>query len=361
MLAKPLNLTPQQSVELQNLLDGLFAPLTGFVTETDFNSIVKTGALSDGSAFSIPIVLDVSEADATQMQLGQEVSLDFNGQNLARLKIESLYRPNLPESARLLFRTDSREHPGARRWLDRNSVFIGGRVQATSTQHTDRDPLHTLPYDLMRLKRERGWRTLCGFQTRNVPHLGHEALLRKALERFDALFIQPLVGPKKAGDFTPEAVIGAYRILIEKHLPKDRIHFGVLTTEMRYAGPKEAVFHALIRRNFGCTHFIVGRDHAGVGNYYGPYEAQAEFSKYTNLGIEMMPSPELQYCKDCKTVVETDHTKNEPYRDHHSEAISGTKMRKMLLSESPFDDAIMRRDVYDWCVAQNQTGRLFLE
>lgn len=361
MIEMPVNLTAQQRVELQNLVDGLFAPLTGFINESDFNSIINNGELSNGSAFPIPIVLDINEDAASKIHVGQDVPLAFEGRNLARIKVESLYRPNLAESAKMLFRTDSREHPGARRWLDRNPVFIGGPVQATTVWQKNRDPLHTLPNDLIQLKRERGWKTLCGFQTRNVPHLGHEALLRKALEKFDGLFVQPLVGPKKAGDFTPNAVIGAYRILIEKHLPKDRVHFGVLTTEMRYAGPKEAVFHAIIRRNFGCTHFIVGRDHAGVSSYYGPYEAQAEFSKYKHLGISVMPSPELQYCKDCKNVVEANHAENITFRNHRLEAISGTKMRKMLLSESPFDDTIMRRDVYDWCVTQNQNGRLFLE
>jgi sulfate adenylyltransferase len=233
--------------------------------------------------------------------------------------------------AEKVFGTRDSRHPGVAHFLQLGEVFVGGPVRLGSRPSFEFSGDELTPEQARGAFAERGWKTVVGFQTRNIPHRAHEHLLRLALEIADGVFVQPLVGRKKRGDCTPEAILTAYRALIEGFLPRDRVVLGVLSTAMRYAGPREAVFHAIVRRNYGCTHFIVGRDHAGVGDYYGQYEAQALALRFNGeLGIQILPFAGPFHCVQCGGIV-TERTC--PHRKTQPTAIteiSGTAVRALL-------------------------------
>ena len=249
-----------------------------------------------------------------------------------------------PAAARLIFGTDDARHPGVAHFYGLKPVFVGGRVELLRRAHFDVSSGELTPEQTRAAFRERGWRRVVGFQTRNVPHRAHEYLLRVALEHADGLFVQPLIGRKRAGDYTPEAVMRGYRALVGRFLPGDRLVLGVLTTVMRYAGPREAVFHAIIRRNYGCTHFIVGRDHAGVDGWYGQYDAHELTRRFDGeLGIEIMRLSGPYLCEVCDGIV------TEKTCPHHgtdvTHSISGTDMRRILLDAAEPDPRLMRPEI----------------
>lgn len=213
--------------------------------------------------------------------------------------------------------------------------------------------LYFTPEETKEIFRKNNWEHVAAFQTRNPPHRSHEHLQSKALEGRHGLFINPVIGPKKKGDFKDHHIINAYKILIEKYHPTDRVHLGTLHTFMRYAGPKEALFHALIRRNFGCTHMIIGRDHAGVGNFYGPYDAQKIFDNFDpkELGIEILKFENASYCHECSDMVVGSECGHADDKKAH---ISGTKLRESLLQGLPINDKIIRKEVVEYLLANRE-------
>ncbi len=339
-----LALDRNQLLEAENLVDGVLAPLAGFMNEAELRSVVDTMCLPNGDVFPLPIVLDVSDAVANEVTRHATIELTFEGKSVGELAPTQPYRIDRAHVVRKVFGTDDPAHPGVAHVLAMRDVLIGGRV--TLHSRTPKDAEAMTPAEVRSLAAARGWKTMAGFQTRNVPHRAHEYLQRAALEHVDGLLIHPLVGQKKAGDYTPEAVTAGYRALCREYYPPDRVIFALLLTAMRYAGPREAVFHALIRRNFGCTHFIVGRDHAGVGSYYGKYEAQTlACALAERLGIAIMPLAGPFWCERCAGIV-TERTCRHP--DTHPEAvvpISGTKMRAILQSGEPMPEYLMRADI----------------
>ncbi|OAN45607.1 hypothetical protein A6A04_06840 [Paramagnetospirillum marisnigri] len=330
-------LNRDQYLEMEKLGLGAFAPLTGFMTEDQFESVVNRMRLPDGQPFPLPVFLSLDADRAEAIRGLPRVALTYQGEPVGELVPESWFRRDRPRDAAKLFGTTDADHPGVAQFLSDGEVFVGGPVRLLKRARLDISDYELTPEQSRAEFARRGWTTVVGFQTRNVPHRAHEYLLRLGLEVTDGLFVQPLIGRKKAGDYTPAAIIAGYRTLIGGFLPPERVVLGVLSTSMRYAGPREAVFHAIIRRNYGCTHFIVGRDHAGVGSYYGKYEAHEMVARFDGeLGITVLRLAGPFHCAICDGIVTE---RSCAHVDSHPDAISdlsGTRFRAMLLGgETP--------------------------
>lgn len=341
-----LILNRDQYLELEKLGLGAFRPLCGFMTEDQFGGVVRDMRLPDGSVFTLPVVLDVSPETAQRLRGRPRVALIYNGQQVGELSPDSFFSCDKPSVVRQVFGTDDSKHPGVQYFSRLGDVFVGGAVTLHRRIRLDISDHELTPEQTRAIFRERGWKKIVGFQTRNVPHRAHEYLQRVALEQADGLFIQPLVGRKKAGDFAPEAVMSAYRTLVDNFFPRDRVVLGILSTVMRYAGPREAVFHALVRRNYGCTHFIVGRDHAGVGDYYGKYDAHALAARFAGeLGIEVIALHGPYYCCRCECIVTERTCPHATLAPDSIREISGTDMRAILVGGMPPDPVLMRPEI----------------
>ena len=335
-----------QYLELEKIGLGAFAPVRGFLNEDDVKSVVAEARLADGTPFPLPILLAVSKEEADRARSCNHIALAHEGAEVGQMAVESVFQLDKPAAARALYGTDDPAHPGVRFFYNAGDWFLGGPVRLLQRIEHELSPYELPPEETRAHFRSQGWESVTGFQTRNVPHRAHEYLQRVALEVSDGLFIQPLVGQKKAGDYTPEAVIRGYQQLVRGFYPPGRVLLGVLTTSMRYAGPREAVLHAIIRRNYGCTHFIVGRDHAGVGNYYGKYEAH-EFTRRFDgeLGIKILRLSGPFHCSACDTIATEKtcaHYTSDP--DRITE-ISGSLIRSILAAEGTAPEHIMRPEI----------------
>ena len=337
-----------QYLELEKIALGAFAPVHGFMNEADVRSIVDRARLADGTPFPLPILLAVTQEEAKRLHGSTRVSLVHEGEQVGELSLESIFTLDKPAAARALYGTDEFTHPGVRFFQQAGDWFLGGPVKLLKRIKHDLSDFELTPAETRDHFKARGWKAIAGFQTRNVPHRAHEYLQRVALEVTDGLFVQPLVGQKKAGDYTPEAVIRGYQALVRGFFPEDKVLLGVLTTSMRYAGPREAVFHAIIRRNYGCTHFIVGRDHAGVGQYYGKYEAHEFTRRFEGeLGIQIMRLHGPFYCSACETIATEQTCPHYTRSPDKITEISGTYIRSILLAEQRAPVHIMRPEILD--------------
>lgn len=341
-----LALSRAQYLELEKLALGVFRPVTGFMTEDQFCGVVSDMRLPGGEPFTLPVILDVTADDAVRLRGRSNVALTYEDVEVGQLTPESIFTCDKESVARQVFGTTERAHPGVDFFYRGGDHFVGGPIKLTHRVTLDISTCELTPDETRAEFARRGWKSVVGFQTRNVPHRAHEYLQRVALEIADGLFIQPLIGRKKVGDYAPAAIIAGYQALIGQFLPKERVLFGVLTTNMRYAGPREAVFHAIIRRNYGCTHFIVGRDHAGVGNYYETYAAHALAASFGNeLGIQVLRLAGPYYCAICDGIAterSCPHEVTAPDVIHH---ISGTDIRAALASGATPDPRHFRADV----------------
>ena len=330
--------------DIENIADGIFSPLEGFVGEGDFQSIVKRGRLNNGLAWTVPIILDTDEQEARKMKDAGEIALatDSN-EKFAILHVEEVYSFDKIASAKSIYQTDDIKHPGVEKIINMKDRLVGGKVDVI--KRIEQSPLRkyrmTPAETRAEISRKR-WKSVVGFQTRNVPHVAHEMLQKAALNLYDGLFVNPLIGKKKQGDFKDELILSTYLALIDGYYPKQMVMFVTLHTDMRYAGPKEAIHHAIMRKNFGCSHFIVGRDHAGVGNYYHPFAAHEIFKDYTDLEIEPLFFPAFYYCKRCLMY---SNEKNCSHAPEFREELSGTNMRKMVSSGEMPANHLMRPEV----------------
>ena len=353
-----LALNRRQYLELEKLGLGVFRPLEGFMTEAQFYGAVEDMHLPCGAVFPLPVVLDIGEDDAARLRGADRVALTHRGIAVGALDVESVFTCDKEHVAALVYGTTERGHPGVCHFIAGGAWFVGGAVSLSARVPDELSTHELTPEDAKATFAERGWKTVVGFQTRNVPHRAHEYLLRVALEVADGLFVQPLLGRKKVGDFTPDAILTGYRTLIGGFLPADRLVLGILSTSMRYAGPREAVFHAIIRRNYGCTHFIVGRDHAGFGDYYGKYDAHRLIAEVeSDLGIAILRLSGPFYCRACDGIVTERTCAHWCSSPEQVAEISGTDMRAILLDGREPDPHLMRPEV----VAALRGRDLFIE
>ncbi len=329
--------------DVENIADGIFSPLEGFVGQGDFESIINQGRLANGLPWTIPIVLDVENETAIKMKDAGEALLLNNNEAFGLVSVDDFYRFDKLETAKAIYQTDDLQHPGVMKTMNMKEVLVGGKIRVFSRiPFSQSRKFRKAPSETRTEILRRGWRTIVGFQTRNVPHVAHEALQKMSLSIFDGLFINPLIGKKKAGDFKDDVILHAYEALIESYYPSGSTMLVTLHTEMRYAGPKEAVHHAIMRKNFGCTHLIIGRDHAGVDDYYKPLAAHEIFHQYPDLGIEPLFFPPYYYCKKCQGF---SSAKICPHDSEAREELSGTKMRKLVSSGEMPPDHLMRPEV----------------
>jgi sulfate adenylyltransferase len=329
--------------EIENISFGVFSPLKGFMNEENFTSVVKKGRLANDLPWTIPIILDANEELAKKVKDSSQVALRNNGQIFGVMQIEDLYKFDKTQSAKSVFQTDDPSHPGFNKFVTMQDILIAGEVKIVNTPNKKfLDPLRLTPAESRKEIEDQGWKSTVAFQTRNVPHVAHEMLQKAALNIYDGLFINPLIGKKKVGDFKDDVILNSYTVLIDNYYPKSRIIFSTLHTEMKYAGPREAIHHAIMRQNFGCSHIIIGRDHAGVGNYYSPFAAHDIFKDYPDLEIEPIFFPAFYFCKKCQSYV---NERTCPHDLNYREELSGTKMRKMFSSGELPPSHLMRPEI----------------
>ncbi len=343
---KSIALTKDYIVDLKNIAYGRYSPLEGFITEDDFRSVLSENRLKDGTVWTIPIVLDVDESTASGVNEGDDLLLTSeDGTPVAIMHLESRFSADRGEYSRAVFGTDDRSHPGVERVFSMKDVFLGGKIDLIDDSRDPFPKYNMTPAETRKIFEERGWKTIAGFQTRNTPHMGHENMQKTVLALVDGLLIHPVIGRKKKGDFRDEVILRSYEALIENYFPKERVLLSILPMEMRYAGPKEAIHHAIIRKNHGCTHLIVGRDHAGVGNFYASEAAIEIFDQFPDLGIQPITiRGDFFHCKRCGHLA-SERTCCHDESEHLN--FNGTAIRKMLVEGVVPPPELIRVEVYE--------------
>jgi len=328
---------------IKNISFGVFSPLEGFMNENDYHYVLDTMYLENNLAWPIPITLDVDEKDIGNLKSDDKIILtDSKTTPIALMNIDDIYNYDKKEYAEKTFGTLDKMHPGVNAVFNYKEKLIGGEIFLINPPKTLFPKLDLKPIETRVLFKEKKWDKVVAFQTRNPPHLGHEYIQKAGLTYVDGLFINPVIGKKKIGDFLDKVIIKAYQRLIDVYYPPNRVVLSTFETEMRYAGPKEAIFHAIARKNFGCDHIIIGRDHAGVGDYYGPYDAHKIFEKFPDLGIEPIFFKSFSKCNRCGSIV---NDKICPHSNEDHIFFRGTKIRDMITAGKEPTPDIMRPEV----------------
>ncbi len=331
-------------IEIENIAIGTYSPLEGYMTQQEFGSVVETNRITNGLAWTIPITFDISESQTNGLEKGNQIVLTYQGEPIALFDIEDRFKPNKKQWAEVVFGTTDENHPGVQRIFSKEDILLGGAIDLLKRPKVPFPENRLTPKETRVLFKAKGWKTVVGFQTRNAPHIGHEYVQKAALTFVDGLFINPVIGKKKPGDFKDEVILKSYQALIDHYYLRQRAVLVTLLTEMRYAGPKEAIHHAIMRKNYGCTHFIVGRDHAGVGDYYPPFAAQDIFDEFPDIGIVPLFFRSFSHCTKCGSVV---NEKICPHPPEHHINFSGTKIRLSLIEGNRPPTEQMRPEVAD--------------
>ncbi|HET6370142.1 MAG TPA: sulfate adenylyltransferase [Nitrospiria bacterium] len=328
-----MTLTPRESSDLELITNGVFSPLEGFMGSADYQSVLERMRLASGLPWSLPITLSITREEEGKIRPGREVALlHESGLPLAILKAEEIFPFDKERESVAAFGTADPSHPGVAYTQSLGDLLIGGKVTAIRRVPVEKFQEHRMdPEQTRKLFADLGWKRIVGFQTRNPVHRAHEYIQKCALEITDGLLLHPIVGETKSDDVPAEVRMRCYKILLENYYPKDRTILSVFPAAMRYGGPKEAIFHAICRKNYGCSHFIVGRDHAGVGNFYGPLDAQRIFTRFEpgEIGIQPLFFDNTFFCKHCQGMVSA---KTCPHDANEHITLSGTKVREMLRS-----------------------------
>lgn len=333
------------AMDALNIAIGAYSPLRGFLGEADYRSVVERQTLQAGPTWTVPILLHVPAGIAGKLHPESRLTLvDSEAQPFALVHVESVFEVSKREYAELVFGTADQSHPGVDRLTSLPSTCVGGALKLLREPELDNRHYFFRPSETRKLFAEKGWKSVAAFHTRNVPHRAHEYLQKLALEYTDGLFVHPIVGWKKAGDFSQRAQFETYEALFERYYPRDRVLLGGFYCQVRYAGPREAVFHAIVRQNFGCSHIIIGRDHAGVGRFYGVYDAHRAFDALQDLEIIPLRFAGPFYCRLCDGVV-TERTC--PHGNDDVSEISGTLVRKHVMNRETVPAYLLRPEVLE--------------
>ncbi|MCL2929390.1 MAG: sulfate adenylyltransferase [Trichodesmium sp. St16_bin4-tuft] len=317
--------------DLEMIAIGGFSPLNGFMDKDDYESVVVDMRLKNGLPWSIPVTLSVSEEVAGSIKEGSWVGLSSpEGEFAGVLELTQKFHYNKAHEAINVYSTQEIKHPGVKVLYDAGPVNLAGPVWLLERHPHPLFPKYQIdPAESRKLFQEKNWKTIVGFQTRNPIHRAHEYIQKCALEVVDGLFLHPLVGATKSDDIPADVRMRCYEIMLEKYFPENRVMMAINPSAMRYAGPREAIFHALVRKNYGCTHFIVGRDHAGVGDYYGTYDAQYIFDEFEPRELDIVPM-KFEHAFYCTRTQGMATSKTSPSIGEERIHLSGTKVREML-------------------------------
>lgn len=338
-----LNINTNLAEDIINIATGVFSPLQGFLTYNDYQQVLTHKRLQNDTPWTIPIILDVDKQQLNHLKEGDTINLTNQETGLnAHLTIEEIYAYDKKTLAQNIYTTTDTNHPGVQNINNMHTHLLGGKITLNTTKTRDYDQYNLTPKETRYLFKTKGWREIVAFQTRNPPHIGHEYVQKTALTFVDGIFINPIIGKKKSGDFTDDVILKSYDTLIKHYYLKERAVMSILRTSMKYAGPREAIHHAIMRKNYGCTHFIVGRDHAGVGNYYGPYDAHDIFQEFPDLGIIPIFFRSFSRCTKCNSVV---NDKICPHDQQYHINFSGKKIRELLKNGQIPPEDMMRKEV----------------
>jgi sulfate adenylyltransferase len=327
-----LQLFAREISDLELIATGAYSPLEGFLDYSNYESVVRNMRLANGLPWTIPITLSVSDKEASELRERSDVALYQGDYLLAVLHLEQKFKYDKQSEAKLVYGTTAEAHPGVRAVYNQRDWLLGGQISLLNRpQNLSFVQYRSDPAQTREIFQQRGWRRVVAFQTRNPVHRAHEYIQKCALEIADGLLLHPIVGETKSDDVPAEVRLRSYEVILSHYYPSTRTMLSVLPAAMRYAGPREAIFHALIRKNYGCSHFIVGRDHAGVGNYYGTYDAHHIFDEFEPGELEITPLffDHTFYCRICAGMAST---KTCPHDTDHHVTLSGTRVRELLTS-----------------------------
>ena len=343
-----ITLSRRSQSDLEMIATGACSPLMGFMSQQDYSSVVEEMRLANGSVWSIPITLPISAEQVSNLKGVEEATLSTESDGvIGKIQISDIYKPDKGREAEKVYLATDDKHPGVAALLSGGKYYVAGDIEVYQLpEHKHFGEYRMSPRQLRAVIEEKGWKSVVAFQTRNPIHRAHEYITKCALEMVDGLIIHPIVGETKSDDIPADVRMACYEAIIEHYYPHRHTILSVYPASMRYAGPREAIFHALTRKNYGCTHFIVGRDHAGVGSYYGTYDAQKIFENFNReeLGIEPMFFEHAFYCKRTNSMATT---KTSRAMDHEKVFLSGTKVREMLIAGVDLPEEFTRPEVSD--------------